>query len=300
MGRSFAGRYEDETVTVEIVGAGTVGEATGIVLEEWGNEVVFKDIDEKVRKLLRNRGYRARKPSAEVGATLSLVCVPTPFDEGVGLSTDYVESAIRTLAEQDPEVVAVRSTVPPGTTRQLAETYGIEDYAVLPEFLFEDTAQEDVERSEVMVLGSDSAKAPEVIKRTFEPNVTGFIEIRPVEAELVKLVGNTFAATKISFANGMWRIADSLSSADPDVVLSAFRQVSPWMGPDMGLEGGWPYGGHCLPKDTRGLKQWMEETTGGAPPQLKGTIRENEQMRRSDYDSADVNTGTAESVHMDN
>jgi UDP-glucose 6-dehydrogenase len=106
------GRCEDETVTVEIVGAGTVGEAVGIVLEEWGNEVVFKDIDEKVRKLLRNRGYRARKPSAEVGATLSLVCVPTPFDEAVGLSTDYVKSAIRTLAEQDPEVVAVRSTVP--------------------------------------------------------------------------------------------------------------------------------------------------------------------------------------------
>jgi UDP-glucose 6-dehydrogenase len=171
---------------------------------------------------------------------------------------------------------------------------------VLPEFLFEDTAQEDVERNEVIVLGSNTAKATEVIKRTFKPNVTGFIEIRPVEAELVKLVGNTFAATKISFANEMWRIANSLSSTDPAMVLSVFRQVSPWMGPDMGLEGGWPYGGHCLPKDTRGLKKWTEETTGGAPPQLKGTIRENELMRRSDHDSADVNTGTAESVHTDN
>ncbi|PSP94874.1 hypothetical protein BRC91_04230 [Halobacteriales archaeon QS_4_62_28] len=290
---------KDGTVTIEVIGAGTVGKATGMVLEKWGNNVVFKDVDESVLISLRNRGYRAKKPSEEVDADLSLICVPTPFSQDDGLSTNHVENAVQTLAKQDPEVVAIRSTVPPGTTERLADIYGIEDYAVIPEFLFEDDALEDIKRCELMVLGSSSTRATETIKRTFKPDITGLIEIRPVEAEIVKLVGNTFAATKISFANEMWRIANNMSGANPNTVLSAFRHISPWMGPDMGLEGGWAYGGHCLPKDIKGFKQWAEEQVKIPTPQLKGTIRENNLMKEFNGVSKTVEAGLSQSVQTD-
>ena len=293
-------RGEGETTVIEVIGAGTVGRATGIVLEEWGNDVVFKDVDENVRTSLRKEGYRAEPPSEAVEADLSLVCVPTPSGRDNNLSTDHVESAVQTLAEQDPGVLAIRSTVPPGTTERLADMHGIEDYAVIPEFLFEDTALDDLRRCDLMILGSGSAEATETVKRTFKPDITGFMELQPVEAEMIKLVTNSFSATKISFTNEMWRIADSISGADPDTVLSAFRRVSPWMGPEMGLEGGWAYGGHCLPKDTKGFKRWAETRVEIPTPQLRGTIRENSLMKESDGVSETPKASPSRSVKSDN
>lgn len=273
-------------LTIEVVGAGTVGTATGKALEEWGHDVVFKDIDADVRADLADDGHRTHRPDEPVAADLSLVCVPTPYDEGSDtMRTHIVDDAIATLATQDPSVVAVRSTVPPTTTERLAAKYDLDHYGMVPEFLFEDTAREDIEQLDAIVVGAADDTAREVLKTAFAPQLSTYVEVTPTEAEFVKMAGNTFAATKISFANEMWRLVSEtderfeVASADPDTVLAGVRQVSPWFGPDMGMQGGWPYGGHCLPKDTRGLQSWAEQDCSVSVPQLAGTIAENDLVR---------------------
>lgn len=275
--------HEYGPLTIEVIGSGTVGSATGRALADWGHDVVFKDIDETVLAELSDSDYRTAPPSEPVDADLSIISVPTPYDaQAKTMQTDYVEEAIETLAEQDPEVVAIRSTVPPTTTENLADEYGLEDYGMVPEFLFEDSARQDIEETESVVVGANTATAQETIKRAFGPQVSTFVEVEPTEAEFIKFGSNLFAATKISFSNEMWRLADHTSETsgfidiDPDKVLMGVRQISPWFGADMGMEGGWPYGGHCLPKDTRGLRAWAENDRSTRAPQLSGTIAENE------------------------
>ena len=274
---------ESSPLTIEIIGSGTVGSATGRALDDWGHDVVFKDIDETVLEELAESGYRTAAPSEAVDADLSIVSVPTPYDsESDTMRTDIVEEAVETLAEQDPQVVAIRSTVPPTTTERLAGEYDLEEYAMVPEFLFEDSAREDIEEAETVVIGSNTIAARETIKRAFGPQVSTFVEVGPTEAEFIKFGSNLFAATKISFSNEMWRIAAHTDERarfidlDPDEVLMGVRQISPWFGADMGMEGGWPYGGHCLPKDTRGLRAWAENDQSTVAPQLSGTIAEND------------------------
>lgn len=272
-----------ETLSIEVIGAGTVGSATGKALDDWGHDVVFKDTDEKVLSELESEGRQTATPTEPVPADLSLLAVPTPYDEESDtMRTAVVEQAMETLAEQDPSVVAIRSTVPPGTTARLAKKHGIIHYGMVPEFLFADSAREDLEEMDTVVIGTQSPVARRTIKTAFKPQVSTFVEVTPTEAEFIKFGSNIFAATKISFSNEIWRVANQTSNAgemtgtvDPDRILSGVRQVSPWFGADMGLEGGWPYGGHCLPKDTRGLRAWAKNDHSVIVPQLSGTIAEN-------------------------
>jgi UDPglucose 6-dehydrogenase len=272
------------TLTIEIVGAGTVGSATGRALADWGHDVVFKDVDDETLSELAEAGYRTALPDEAVPADLALICVPTPYDQDADtMRTDVVNEVFATLSGQDPHVVAVRSTVPPGTTARLAAEHGIDHCAMVPEFLFADSAREDLESMDVTVIGSHSREARRVIKTAFEPQVSTFVEATPTEAEFIKFGSNLFAATKISFSNEIWRLASSTQDAatmqddvDPDRILAGVRQISPWFGADMGMEGGWPYGGHCLPKDTRGLRAWAQNDRGVLVPQLSGTIAEND------------------------
>lgn len=292
MSESRAGGLRDTvaetngTLSVQVVGAGTVGSATGMALEEWGHDVVFKDIDAEVREELSTEGYHTAHPERNLNVDLSLVSVPTPYDSEAGeLVVDYVEAAVETLAEQDAGIVAVRSTVPPGTTERLARRHGLDRYAMVPEFLFAATADEDVLETDRIILGCSGKGVTRTLKRAFDGSAPIFVETTPTEAEFVKLASNCYAATKISFANELWRIMHEAEgdtgthAVNPDTVLAAFRVACPWTGPERGLEGGWPYGGHCLPKDTAGMYDWAEDNDIPMP-QLAGTIDENERIDR--------------------
>lgn len=279
---------DTQTLSIRVIGAGTVGEATGRALDDWGHDVTFTDIDDDVLADLDRRDYDTAALSADLDVDLTLISVPSPYDEETGqYSLAAVESAVETVADQAAGVVAIRSTVPPGTTERLAAEYGLEDYAMVPEFLFADTAYEDIQSAESVVIGSGSHLASRVLRMAFDPQVTAVIELDPTEAEFVKLASNAFAATKISFANEVWRVArryaaDQNEPVDGNAILSAFRAVCPWHDPSMGLEGGRPYGGHCLPKDTRGFYGWAYNEHQYSMPQLSGTIAENDLMGEFD------------------
>ncbi|MDS0295341.1 NAD(P)-binding domain-containing protein [Halogeometricum luteum] len=280
---------QQQSVSIRVVGAGTVGRATGTVLAEWGHAVTFVDVDESVRDELEADGYQTAAPTSSIDADVVLISVPTPYDPEVGrYSLEYVEAAVETIAEQNYEgVVAIRSTVSPGTTERLAKQHDLNHVAMVPEFLFADRATQDVRDATELIIGSNSEHARETLRTVFEPERTAIITLTPTEAEFAKLASNCFGATKISFANELWSTVRSFSEmtdaqVDAQRALSAFRMICPWHSADMGLEGGRPYGGACLPKDTQGLHGWAEDT-GVEMPTLGGVIETNKMMQRDDY-----------------
>jgi UDPglucose 6-dehydrogenase len=99
----------------------------------------------------------------------------------------------------------------------------------------------------------------------------------PTVAELIKCAHNNFNATKISFFNELWLVAQKLS-VDPASVASAIAaSAEASFNPHYGIEGGRPYGGACLPKDTKGFLGFAEDL-GLDLPVLKATIEVNRRM----------------------
>lgn len=265
-------------LTVEIIGAGMVGSAIGTAMDSWGNDVTFKDIDDDVLDELASQGYNTAAPDMfNSHADLSVVCVPTPFDTDAGqYEHAYVETALEQISNRTyngEHTVMIHSTVMPGKTEEFAERYGLENVAMVPEVLRENTALNDVFETDKIIVGTNSKRAYSIIRQAYSDKE--FRHVTPKEAELIKLTSNNFGSTKISFANEVWRMAEEIG-ADGDVVLDEFRDICPWIGYPA-LQGGWPYGGACLPKDSKGTASWADDKDVDVP-QLDATIEENRIM----------------------
>jgi UDPglucose 6-dehydrogenase len=184
--------------------------------------------------------------------------------------------------------VVVRSTVPPGTSdnlvrpaleRESGKTVGTGfELASNPEFLRAATAVEDFRNPWMTVIAS---RQPQTIARMRELLAPFGGEVRtfsePASAELVKCAHNIYNATKISFWNEMWLVAQAYG-IDADPVASTVAASSEGsINPLYGIRGGAPYGGVCLPKDTCGFLGFAAEI-GVDMPLLRAVVEVNDRM----------------------
>jgi UDPglucose 6-dehydrogenase len=269
----------DAGVKVAVIGTGHVGLITGVALASLGHEVVGMDASAERVALLQRGTPPFREPGldellhdgmeagrlrftdsiaeAVEGADVVMICVGRP---PVGLgdrSLVAVESAVRDIARRAAQgiVVVVKSTVPPGTTARIEQVIRLErpdlDFSIVssPEFLREGHAIEDTLEPDRLVAGSDSDRGLAAIRELYAPLLADgrrLIETDPRSAELSKLASNAFLALKISFANGLARMAER-SGADvtevTQIVGADGRIGAAFLGAGLG------YGGYCLPKD---------------------------------------------------
>ena len=207
-----------------------------------------------------------------------LVCVGTPSTATGEPDIAAVRTVVLELAErlkgraseadrsatnssQRFAVVVVRSTVLPGTIRQLASTiedrfalragvdYGL---AMCPEFLREGSAVADFFDPPFTVAGVSDTATAATLKQLFGFLGRPFHAVGYEEAELLKYACNTFHALKVTFANEIGRVAQA-SGADGSAVMDIFRQDDRLNVSDAYLRPGFAFGGSCLPKDLRAL-----------------------------------------------
>ncbi len=280
--------------SITVVGAGVVGSATGIGLEDAGHDVRFVDIDGAKVAALGADGHKASTAielPADQGAFICLT-LPTPTD-GLRWDLSAFKSGVRAVGRAMRETTAfhtvvVRSTVPPGTSRNIvqplleAESRGQAglDFSIAsaPEFLRAATAVEDFKHPWVTVIASESRRTVERLVDLLGPfGGTMLTYGDPTVAELIKCAHNNYNATKISFFNELWLVAEKLS-VDHAVVASAIAaSAEASFNPIYGIEGGRPYGGACLPKDTKGFLGFAEEL-GVELPILEATVEVNARM----------------------
>ncbi|MEV1022337.1 2-dehydropantoate 2-reductase N-terminal domain-containing protein [Streptomyces sp. NPDC050264] len=275
-----------------IVGSGVVGSATGKGFLRAEHEVTFVDVARPRLDHLRSQGLDAQEvldlrgePDAFIFLTL-----PTPsLGHGYDLTAFKEGTAAvgRALADTTAaHVVVVRSTVPPGTAEEVVKpllekesgrTAG-EDFTLAsnPEFLRAASAVEDFRHPWMTVIASRSARTRERLAELLVP-FGGEIRLftDPAEAEFVKCAHNIYNATKISFWNEMWLVSQSLGLDLDPIAQTVARSAEASYNPDYGIRGGSPYGGVCLPKDTRGFLG-LAETIGVDMPLLEAVVKVND------------------------
>jgi UDPglucose 6-dehydrogenase len=286
---------------IAVIGTGYVGLVSGACFSEFGVDVVCVDKDVKKIEGLKAGAMPIFEPGLDAlvennvragrlafstdlaaavkGAEAVFIAVGTPSRRGDGhADLSYVYAAAREIAQAADgyTVVVTKSTVPVGTGREVARilketrTEAEFDVASNPEFLREGSAIGDFMRPDRVVIGADSERAREVMRRLYRPLYlieTPIVFTTVETAELIKYAANTFLATKITFIN---EIADLCERVGANV-----NDVARGIGLDgrIGrkfLHAGPGYGGSCFPKDTLALVKTAEDY--GAPLKIVETV----------------------------
>jgi len=187
------------------------------------------------------------------------ICLPTPTDgRGVQQGIDEIREIIQAVKEfGGRNIFVIRSTVIPGTCRNLAETFDVM-VASNPEFLTERTWRKDVMKPRMVVIGADDIPTRNAVLglyKHFKPPIKVITDT--VTAETLKYAFNTFFATKVVWANQIYDICE-INGANYNTIQKVLHQ-HPW-GSKNHLRtphnGGRGAGGRCLPKDLEAFAKY--------------------------------------------
>ncbi len=177
---------------IGIVGLGVVGSATKYGFSKLGHEVVAHDL--KLNTRLRD----------VLGTEICYICVPTPSSADGSCDTSIVEEVVESLIEENYEgVIAIKSTVSPGTTEKFIKKYENSSICFVPEFLRERCAEVDfTEKHDLCIVGTHSEEVYDKVRRSHGKYPKVVKRLTPTEAELAKYFNNIF----ISFDNFLFKI----------------------------------------------------------------------------------------------
>ncbi|MBC7382009.1 MAG: UDP-glucose/GDP-mannose dehydrogenase family protein [Bacteroidia bacterium] len=272
---------------IVVIGTGYVGLVTGTCFAEIGIDVVCIDVAvQKIEDLkkgimpiyepgleemvLRNAEKGRLQFSTDLGSNLvdadvAFIAVGTPPGEDGSADLKYVLEVAREIGShiENYIVVVTKSTVPVGTAQRVKaalqgeldkRSKSIEfDVASNPEFLKEGAAIEDFIKPDRIVVGVETKKAEDVMRRLYKPfllNGHPIIFMDVPSAEMTKYAANAMLATKISFMNDIANLCE-IMGADVNLVRKGIGS-DPRIG-NRFIYPGIGYGGSCFPKDVKAL-----------------------------------------------
>ena len=257
---------------IGIIGHGVIGKALATVASERGFVVTIYD---KFQKEYSGNFDKILETE------LTFLCLPTPT---VGMVQDKsaIVEVCRLLqgANYDGEVV-IRSTVEPGTMKDLEEKFAKLRLFHNPEFLRAATTVEDLKSQSSIILGIGRNSADKVVKFWSHFDVKFSIHVFSFwESELIKYTHNCFLAVKVGFFNEIKEVTQRLCVSYDNVMrgVHAIGQVGENHTKVPGPDGKLGFGGMCFPKDTKAFLRFANGI-GVGMELLQGCINGNRRRR---------------------
>ncbi len=284
----LAQKFSTHDATVAVIGQGYVGlplamelvragfRCIGVDLSEEkvralndGESYIFDISNDELRQALDSGLYEATTDYAKVAeADAVSICVPTPLRKTRDPDISYIQASARAMAPHlsGPVLVILESTTYPGTTEEVLVPILEESGLELDEQLFVAFSPERVDpgnaryglRNTPKVVGGVTPNCTRLIEALYGEVVEN---VHPVgsasEAELVKLLENTFRAVNIALVNEMAMMCDRMDIDIWNVIEAAATKPFGFMPffPGPGI------GGHCIPLDPTYLS-WKAKSFG--------------------------------------
>ncbi|OUW96533.1 MAG: hypothetical protein CBD97_01385 [Pelagibacteraceae bacterium TMED237] len=254
-------RTDKKTTSIGIIGKGFVGTAVAHGFSHqtgFGANIRIYDVDpEKAQNSLEDTVKNSE---------FIFLSVPTPADKNGYNDLSIVKkvlSDINEVSTHSDNIILVRSTVVPGTTRALQNEFPKLRIIFNPEFLTERSASFDFINQTRVILGGEK-KYTNRVKYLYKNRFGDFLPVVETNfetAEMIKYMNNLFFATKVSFLNEMKLLGDKVgvdwSDAVNGFILDGRIGHSHIAVP--GPDGKLGFGGSCFPKDIQALINFGKE-----------------------------------------
>tara|TARA_B100001063_G_C16745154_1_gene547058 strand:+ start:504 stop:1835 length:1332 start_codon:yes stop_codon:yes gene_type:complete len=190
-------------------------------------------------------------------------------------SSSIVESVIKGLcaelvkSDKDYHLFILSSTVMPGeirdnlipmieelTGRELNKGFG---FSYVPDVVKLGSVIKDFENPDVVIVGSSDDRSGKITRDLYDKfpkNNPPVVEMTLEEAEISKVTLNAYLVSKISFANFISNICESVDNVNVDNITNAIGHHKP-IG-HLFLKGGLSFGGTCFPRDTKAFIKFSE------------------------------------------
>lgn len=282
-------------MNIGFAGLGKLGLPIALAIEAKGHTVVGYDPAEGPHRMVRARKLDYREAGAEEllektrielhtmeevvkRSEIIFVTIQTPHEpkfEGVTRLTretrdfDYthlragitqLSAAIEALGED--RIVIIVSTVLPGTIRkQIKPLLGPHSKLCYnPFFISMGQAIKDFLNPEFVLFGVDNDRSAAVAEEFYRTiHKAPFRRTKLEEAEIIKVLYNTFISTKIAFANTAMEICHHVPGADVDVVLGVLKDAHDRIISGKYFGAGMGDGGACHPRDNIALSHLSKE-----------------------------------------
>ena len=272
-------------MNVSVMGLGKLGSPLAAVMASRGHSVIGVDIcpafveainkgeapvqEPGLAEMIRANRERLSATSSYVEAVeatdITFIIVPTPSGPDGTFSLEYVLRAVEAIGaglrrKEGYHLVVVTATVMPGSTggvilpllertsgKRCGPNFGL---CYNPEFIALGSVISDMLNPDMILIGESDHRAGSMLAEIYQTVYQSKPAVRRmnlVNAELTKISVNTFVTTKISYANMLAEICETLPGADVDVVAAALGCDSR-IGKKY-LKGALGYGGPCFPRD---------------------------------------------------
>ena len=286
---------------ITVIGVGRLGLGLALLLEKGGYNICGVDIFQEYVNQLNNKDYKTNEPEYEnLLKESNNFHSTTSLDEGLNFS-DIIFIIVQTpncggnrfydhtilsnllLKINKKKVVnknlIIGCTVMPKYIDEIGKML-ISDCKNTtlnynPEFVAQGEIVKGFYNPDIILIGTESQELGSKLKEVYSSFVKTtpvYCILRPLEAEIVKISINGFITTKLSFANMISDLCDNVGANKEDVLRSIggdSRIGNKYFRP------GYSFGGPCFPRDTKALKQVLDQNNINSEL-LKSTTLMNE------------------------
>jgi UDPglucose 6-dehydrogenase len=277
---------------LSVVGAGYVGLVSAVCFADRGYQVTLSDqdsekvslvnqgvppfyetgLEEILKRSVRSEKLRATLETADavLDSDITFVAVGTPSRADGSINLAHVKDSSIEIGKalrikSGYHLVAIRSTVLPGTTDNLVRStiekssqkkagrgFGL---VMQPEFLRQGSAIHDTVNPDRIIIGQYDQKSGETLMNLyrdfFGEKLPPTLRVNLATAEMIKYASNAFLATKVSFINEIANICENVPGVDVVKVAEGVG-LDERIGKKF-LHAGAGFGGSCFPKDVKAM-----------------------------------------------
>lgn len=301
--------------TISVIGLGKLGASMVAAIASRGLPVIGLDVNAAAVEAVKNgkapvqetdldttlsanrERIRATMSMEEAvaGSSLSFVIVPTPSDDRGAFSLKFAASACAEIGralktKTGYHLVVLTSTVLPGSCRaglipileaESGKRCGADfGFCYSPEFIALGSILKNFLNPDFTLVGEFDARSGDTLEAAYKKIMRSDPPCRRMtleNAELAKVALNAFVTTKITFANTLAEICQTIPGGDVDVVTNAIG-LDTRIGKKY-LTGALGYGGPCFPRDNVALA-FFAKAMGTEAPLSETTDRVNRNLAR--------------------
>ena len=286
-------KYKNKNKNIGFIGLGKLGMPVSLAIEKKGYKIYGNDISMKVKKILKNRKYPYQEKYADdllkktkiqlttvnnivKNCEIIFVAVQTPHEKKYEGTTripnqrkdfdyKYLKNSINLLSKEASRqkkkiYISVISTVLPLTFKEkispLINSNKFISIAYNPFFIAMGTVVDDFLKPEFILFGHNEKDQVCLEKFKFfykTINSSHFYSTNIENAELIKVLYNTYISMKLSFINNAMELCNNIPNSNIDEVSNALKMGTNRIISMKYLSGGMGDGGACHPRDNIAL-----------------------------------------------